>query len=100
MLKNIYFLLFIWYNYLIIEVMISIVFEFRILGLFLLFFLVSLYVFTYDKKNKHGIFSLALFGCYGLEFLYLVCYIARQKEFYSSVFLNIYYICLGLVILF
>lgn len=75
------------------------VFEFRILGLFLLLFLVLIYSFkTVNYKSKNN-FRFILVSTYLLEFLYLICYIFIRKEMCMKVATKIYFGCFSLVLI-
>ena len=75
------------------------VFEFRILGLFLLLFLVLIYSFKTVNYKRNNNFRFILVSTYLLEFLYLICYIFIRKEMCMKVATKIYFGCFSLVLI-
>lgn len=75
------------------------VFEFRILGLFLLLFLVLIYSFKTVNYKRNNNFRFILVSTYLLEFLYLICYIFICKEMCMKVATKIYFGCFSLVLI-
>ena len=75
------------------------VFEFRILGLFLLLFLVLIYSFKTVNYKRNNNFRFILVSTYLLEFLYLICYIFIRKEMGVKVATKIYFGCFSLVLI-
>ena len=76
------------------------VFEFRVWGLFLLFFLICFYFLGNNDKRRNSSFSNVLIGSYFLEFFYILYYIVHKNAFFDKLFLKSYYFCFCLVALF
>ena len=57
------------------------IFEFRVFGLFLLFFLIIFYFVRDDKIKKNRNYSIILVMSYLLEFFYLICFIVNDFVF-------------------
>ena len=71
------------------------IFEFRIWGLIVLFFLITL--FSFQKKKIRGSYYFILLVSYLSEFFYIICYILEQIQLDSVLFTRIYYLILFLL---